>query len=93
MEQITHIRKVRFDDLRFVAAAGEFRAVAVFFADDFTMCLLARHRGDAALARPAIRAGLLKDALRQMRQLPEYRRGRKKIVLRLQAADGIDRAA
>ena len=93
MEQTTYIRRVRIDNLHFVPQLDQHRAVVVVVTDEFTMCLVARRAGGAGDRRADIRNGLLEDAMRQMRQLPEYRTGRCKIVLALRPAGEIGRAA
>lgn len=87
MTQVTLIRTIRLDELVFVGSQGHFRAVTVMATDTSTFCLIARHECDRTAPMAHVRQGLIADALRQLRQLPEYRNGTGRVVLALGGAE------
>lgn len=83
MADVTFIHSIRFDNLGFVARQGCFQAVVIMTTDRATLCLVARHAGNVELSPVEVRNGLLHDAMRQLRQLPEYRTGKRRIEIAL----------
>jgi hypothetical protein len=84
MGNVTYILDIRLDDLVFVAPRGHFRAVVIMRTDTSTLCLIACLEGPPHLPVTLVQQGLTQDALRQLRQLPEYRNGRKEIAIAAQ---------
>jgi len=75
------IKKIQYDNLRFVKDKGSYAAVVILTTNVCTMCLQAKAPGEAGMIRSEIAVGLMRDALRQVHQLPEYRTGREKITV------------
>lgn len=75
------IKKVQIENLRFSAKLQQHSAVVILTTQSSTMCLQGRTGIARGAPRKDIVTGLVSDALRQVRQLPEYRSGQSDIAL------------
>ncbi|QYX56917.1 hypothetical protein K1T73_00405 [Roseovarius sp. SCSIO 43702] len=67
------IRKIRFDHLKFHSADDDHRAVVIFTTDRGSISLLARAPLPSGAARQEVAVELVRDAVRQVRRMPEFR--------------------
>ncbi|MEB8389291.1 hypothetical protein OO012_18860 [Rhodobacteraceae bacterium KMM 6894] len=75
------IIKLQFENLRFTDGSQQHSAVVILTTDDATLCLTGRAALGKTAPRADIKVALFADAMRQVRQMPEYRSGSKQIVL------------
>jgi len=73
------IKKIQFDNLRYHPETARHVAVIILTTDECTMCLHGSAHTPQEANRSAIAEELLKDALRQVGRLPEFRRGNRTI--------------
>lgn len=73
------IKKIQFDNLRFNAETARHAAVIILTTDECTMCLHGSAQSDREASRAAIAAELVKDALRQVARMPEFRGGKRSV--------------
>lgn len=67
------INKIQFDNLRFAPDRTQHCAVVILTTDESTLCLLGKVDLPESAARDDVALGLMHDALRQIRQMPEFR--------------------
>ena len=87
------IKKIQFDNLTFAAAAGLHRAVIILTTDRSTLSLLGRAELPEAASRNDVALELMRDALRQIRQMPEFRRQGEKVQVAKDATQEFLRSA
>ena len=73
------IKKIQFDRLTYAASEGFHRAVIILTTDLSTLSLLARAELPATASRNDVALELMRDAMRQIRQMPEFRREKEKV--------------
>lgn len=75
------IKKIQVENLRYNSATDSHSAIVILTTDQNTICLTGRTALSPSAPRADIRTALVADALRQVRQLPEFRSGAHHLTL------------
>ncbi len=75
------IKKIQVDNLRFDPETQSHAAVIILTTDEATLCLYASTSSSQDAGRSAIAEDLMKDAIRQVKRMPEFRRGHRTVTV------------
>ncbi|UXX82024.1 hypothetical protein [Roseovarius pelagicus] len=75
------IKRIQFDNLQFLPARGLHQAIVILTTDICTMSLLGTAEKPEQANRDSLSRALISDSLRQIRQMPEFRGGKRQIEM------------
>ncbi len=81
MVPVMKILNVKLADQKFLPETGAHRATIVMKTDEGQLFLDAKATLPNGICQNEVSSALVKDALRQLNRMPEYRSGRKRVTL------------